>query len=369
MEIVEVISLKEQKEFLNFPVQLYANDSSFIRHLDDDINAVFDKSRNRFLAFGEAKRWLLQDAGRTVGKIAAFYHTEKPEKPFVGMGFFDCINNQSAANLLFQQAMDWLKSKRFSSALAPINFGDRDSYWGLMVQGFQNVSYRENYNPPYYQKLFENFGFKKDFEQTTSKLLRADFNLERFSKLASRVLSNPKYEFRHLDMKKKESFIKDFLYIYNKAWQSHEFFRPMSEEQVRKQLQLMAPIAPNKLNWFVYANGEPAGFFINVLNINPIFKAANGKFNLLTKLRFLFLKSQIKTIRGIVFGVIPEYHNLGLEVGMIMKMYEQLQTPPLRHIDSTELAWVGDFNPKMLSMFNSLGAKIAKVHYTYRIDF
>jgi hypothetical protein len=34
-----------------------------------------------------------------------------------------------------------------------------------------------------------------------------------------------------------------------------------------------------------------------------------------------------------------------------------------------ELAWIGDFNAKMLSMLESLGAYTAKVHYTYRKKF
>ncbi|MCO6495347.1 MAG: GNAT family N-acetyltransferase [Bacteroidetes bacterium] len=369
MRVVEVVNQSDRNEFLDFPSVLFKADKSFIRHLDIDIEAVFDDKSNRFLQFGEAKRWLLKSDDKTIGKIAAFYHKEKIDKPFCGLGFFDCINNQEAANILFKTGLDWLKSKGFSNALAPINFGDRDSFWGLLIDGYTDPSYRENYNSSYYQQLFENYGFIKDFEQTTSVLKRGEFNIERFSKLSTRVLSNPKYKFRHFEISKHQQFADDFAEIYNKAWQNHSFYRPMSVEQVRKQIKSLSAIAPEKLNWFVYADGKPAGFYINVLNINSIFKKSKGKFNLCTKLRFLFNKSKIHSIRGIVFGVIPEYHNLGLEVGMIMKTYEQLQLNEFKHIQETELSWVGDFNPKMLSMFESLGARVSKVHYTYKIEF
>lgn len=369
MRVVEVNTQRAIKEFLEFPTVHYKDVPEFIRHLDSDIEGVFDPKFNHFLKYGEAKRWLLQSNHKTIGKIAAFFHHENKERPFCGLGFFDCVNNQEAANLLFRTGIEWLRDKGFSFALAPINFGDRDSFWGLMTQGFKSPSYKENYNPPYYKELFENFGFKKDFEQLTYSLRRGSFNLERFSKLATRVLNNPKYEFRHLDKSKQEGFARDFTEIYNEAWQTHEFYRPMSVEQVRKQMQAMLPIAPEKLNWFVYSNGKPAGFFINVLNINQLFKGANGKFNWLTKIRFLLYKSKINKIRGIVLGIIPECQNLGLEVGMIMKLYEHLQFPEFKHIKETELAWIGDFNPKMLSMLESLGAQVSKVHYTYTIDF
>jgi len=366
MNIIEVNSTEHKKSFLDFPSQLYIQDREFIRHLDNDIESVFDSSKNRYLGFGEAKRWLLIKDEKVIGKIAAFYHKENAEEPFSGIGFFDCINSQEAANLLFTTATEWLKRKGFSFALGPVNFGERDSFWGLMVSGFKNPSYRENYNPPYYQELFENFGFKKKIEQTTSAITRADFNYDRFSKLASRVFANPRYEFRHLKKQELDKFADDFVTIYNKAWQIHENYRPLTKDRIKTQMKEMMPIAPEEFNWFVYADGQPAGFYINVLNINPIFKKSNGKFDLMTKFRFLFNKSKIDKVRGIVFGVIPEFHNLGLEVGLIMKLYEQVHKPKYKHIKSSELAWVGDFNPKMLSMFESMGARVVKTHYTYK---
>jgi hypothetical protein len=39
-----------------------------------------------------------------------------------------------------------------------------------------------------------------------------------------------------------------------------------------------------------------------------------------------------------------------------------LQTKYFRR---SELSWIGDFNPKMHSLFNALGAHTSKIHYTY----
>ena len=41
----------------------------------------------------------------------------------------------------------------------PINFGERDRWWGLITEGFTPPLYCMNYNPPYYIALFENYGF------------------------------------------------------------------------------------------------------------------------------------------------------------------------------------------------------------------
>jgi hypothetical protein len=367
MEIKRVDTKKDIQHFLGLPDHIHAANSFYIRHLDKDIEAVFDRQLNNYFKTGNACRWLLFSGAKVVGRIAAFFHREKPEEPFAGIGFFDCENNQAAAFTLFDTAMQWLQSQGVKGEImAPVNFGERDSFWGLLIDGFEEgASYKENFNPPYYQAFFEAYGFNKKIIQSTSAITRDSFNYERFSKLASRVFSNPKYSFEHMKHNQAERFAKDFVAIYNEAWKVHENYRPLTYERILKQIKQLAAIAPEELNWFVYADGKPAGFYINVLNINPIFKKSRGKFDGITKIRFLLNKSKINKIRGIVFGVIPEFHNLGLEVGMIMKFYEQVYTKKYAHIASAELAWVGDFNPKMLSMFESMGAQTVKKHITY----
>jgi hypothetical protein len=108
---------------------------------------------------------------------------------------------------------------------------------------------------------------------------------------------------------------------------------------------------------------------VNVLEVNQIFKKVNGELNLMGKLKFLLYRhfGKIDRMRGIVFGVIPAYQNLGLETGMIMKFHDALRNHP--KIFASELAWIGDFNPKMHSLFEALGAKTTKIHHTYRMLF
>ena len=128
-------------------------------------------------------------------------------------------------------------------------------------------------------------------------------------------------------------------------------------------MKLMKAIAPGDLNVFCYVDGKPAAFQIMVLDVNQIFKHLNGKLNLIGKLKFLWYRKKVDRIRAIVFGIVPEHHNKGLGLGLIMTYYDNLANRPI--IKSTELAWIGDFNPKMHSMFESMGAEKIKMHYTY----
>lgn len=373
MKIVEVATPQQAKAFIKVPHLLYKTDNEWVAPLNQDIEEVFDPEQNPFFKNGEVNRWLLYDnQGKLMGRVAAFYnqkYIEQSGKKTGGMGFFECVNNREAAFLLLDTCKNWLLGKGLTGMDGPINFGEKDRFWGLMVSGFKNPSYLENYNPPYYREFFEAYGFTKLYEQSTSEIAEQDFNYERFAKIASRVLNNAAYRFEHYRDNDIQKFATDFVSIYNQAWAHRPDFTPMTLERVMLTLKALRPILREDLIWFAYANNEPAGFYINTIDVNQIFKHLRGKMNLWAKVKFLWYRTfgRIDRARGIVFGVIPKYQNMGLETGMIMKFYEAIKKH--KHLRSSELSWIGDFNPKMHSLFNALGAKTTKVHYTYTYTF
>ena len=99
----------------------------------------------------------------STGRIAAFIDKNLAytyDQPTGGIGFFECINDKESAFLLFDTAREWLKERGMEAMDGPINFGETDKYWGLLVNGFTHPSFEVPYNPPYYQDLFESYGFQ-----------------------------------------------------------------------------------------------------------------------------------------------------------------------------------------------------------------
>src|SRR5882724_6749826 len=101
MTVQEVINEADRKEFLEFPIRLYKNFPHWIRPLDKDIQSVFDPEKNKTFRNGECIRWILKnDSNETIGRVAAFYDSKNSRKgndqPTGGIGFFDCIDDQSA---------------------------------------------------------------------------------------------------------------------------------------------------------------------------------------------------------------------------------------------------------------------------------
>jgi hypothetical protein len=372
MTAVDVNDKKTRKEFLSFPRSLYKSDPNFISPLDNDIEAIFDPSKNHFHNTGICNRWILKRGAETVGRIAAFINFEKNKNPdFIigGIGFFDCIKDEAAAFVLFDTAKKWLIENNAKAMDGPVNFGENDKYWGLLVDGFIPPGMGMNYNPNYYQSFFENYGFKPQYDQYTNVIHVTKPFPERFTKIADWIAAKPEYSFVHFEMKNFEKFARDFREIYNDAWSEFPDFTPIKLDTIRQSFKELKPIVDEKIIWFTYYNQEPIAFILAVPDINVLLKKFNGKLSLLNKIRFLWLKrtTTIHRVRFIVMGCKKKFQNKGIESGMIRKL--QLEVIPRNTITQAELAWVGDFNKKMLALHEATGAVREKVHRTYRKIF
>lgn len=355
------------------PRTLYRNDPDWICPLDEDIKAVFDPSRNSFFGHGEARRWILKNSDHTViGRIAAFINREKAYKnpqPTGGIGFFECVPQKEAAFLLFDTAREWLRQKGMKAMDGPVNFGENDKYWGLLVEGFKPPSLGMNYNPPYYVDFFESYGFGKLYDQLTN-FLDATIPLpDRFTRISDWVMKKPGYSFEHFSKKTKEKYFSDFREIYNDAWSGFENFTEIEMATIRESFRQMQPIMDEKIIWFAYSSGEPVAFVLCLPDVNQVLKHVNGKLDLRGKLRFAWYRKRkpVERLRIIIMGCKKKFQNHGIESALIRCL--QKEVLPRNTIKGVELAWVGDFNQKMLALHEATGARKDKVHRTYRYVF
>ncbi|MEQ8304062.1 MAG: hypothetical protein RIB47_11765 [Cyclobacteriaceae bacterium] len=373
MQVREVESKSDIREFLEFPVRLYRDSSHWIRPLDKDIEAVFDKKLNKTFRNGECCRWLLaDDNGNTVGRVAAFVNNKTVSKgndqPTGGMGFFECIEDKTAAYRLFDTCKEWLEERGMEAMDGPINFGNRDRWWGLLVDGFdRDPNYQCNYNFPYYQEFFESYGFKLYFKQFTFARKVMEPVSEKLAAKAKVLSKDPDYEFRHLQKSELGKLATYLRTVYNNAWANRAETPELTQLQADLIVKQMKPIMDEKLLYFGFYKGEPVSFFLSLPEINQVFKYVNGKLDLIGKIKFLWhslLKTNKKAF-GILFGIVPEHQGKGLDGAMVIASREVLQVKYKRY-EEYELNWIGDFNPKMIVVVEQVGAIVAKTHHTYR---
>lgn len=372
MKIIEVSDKKTRKDFLDVARVLYKGDPNWICPLDNDIEAVFDPQKNNFHQHGKCTRWILKDdVGTLIGRVAAFINDKKAynyEQPTGGMGFFESVNDEKAAFMLFETAKEWLKANGMQAMDGPINFGENDNFWGLLVDGFVPPSYGMNYNHPYYKKFFDDYGFKTLYEQITNHVDIIKPFPERFRKIAAWVVQKPGYEFRHLEADKIEKYASDFIEIYNDAWRDFENFVPITHATIMESFHKMKPLMDENIIWFAYVNNEPASFVIILPDANQMIKGINGKLNLVGKLKFVYHRWKgVSRMRAIVMGTKQKFQKHGLESGMFIKIGEYVL--PLKQYNELELSWVGDFNDKMIALHHSMGGVFGKKHVTMRYIF
>ncbi|HMM10856.1 MAG TPA: hypothetical protein PKE03_02015 [Bacteroidales bacterium] len=375
-QLVEVNNEQLEKEWLSLPSKIYRNDKNYVRPLDQDVKKLFDPSLNKKLRKGEAVRWLLRDAqNENVGRIAAFIdpHTAKNnEQPTGGCGFFECPNDHEAAKILFDAAKNWLQERGMEAMDGPVNFGDRDNFWGLLVDGFTEPVFNMPYNYPFYKDLFEQYGFQNYFNQFTFRRLIYDGGLdEKVYEKAARIQKNPDYHFENVSWKKMEKYAEDFMTIYNKSWGVIPGVKMITREHAMALLKQMKPVLDPRLAIFGYYKNEPISFFICMQDLNQVIKDFDGQLNWINKLKFMYrlkVKQQCTRIIGRIFGIVPEHQGKGVDGAMVL-FFRDIAIQKNFKYKELQLNWIGDFNPPMIKVAVGIGGQVYKTHITYRYLF
>lgn len=370
MRISEVLTSADRKEFLTLPKKLYKEDPNWICPLDVGIESVFDPRRNHAFRHGKAIRWILRDeTGQTIGRVAAFIdeiRSSANSQPTGGMGFFEVIDNRDAAYLLIDTARDWLKSNGIEAMDGPVNFGENDNNWGLLVDGFVPQGYGMPYNKKYYRSFFEDYGFRNYFEQY-SYHVPVDKFPDRIMKIAEWISKRQGYSFRHFEKKDSSKYVNDIVEIYNSTWSVFkDDFTPLEPAVLLESLKKAEFIIDEELIWFGYFNDKPIAFFILFPDVNQILRHLNGKLTPVNLVRLFYykVKHEMTRMRAVVGGVHPSYQNSGVESAIFYQLYKVFVRKPW--YKELELSWVGDFNPKMIAIYEAIGSKRAKTHITYR---
>jgi len=161
--------------------------------------------------------------------------------------------------------------------------------------------------------------------------------------------------------------VNDIVEIYNSTWSVFkEDFTPLDPDILEESLEKAKQIIDEKLIWFAYFNDKPIAFFVLFPDFNQILKHFNGKLHLWNMVRFFYYKltHKMTRMRALVGGVHPTHQNSGVESAIFFQLYKVFKKKPW--FKELELSWVGDFNSRMIAIYEALGAKKAKTHITYR---
>ena len=303
----------ELRQFIDLPYRLHRGDPLWVPPLRMDVRTMLDRKKNPFFKRADAEYLLAERDRQVVGRIAAIHnraHNEFHEDRVGFFGFFECEDDQQAANALFEATAEWLRGRSLDTMRGPASFSTNDEC-GLVVEGFDTPPTILNpHNPRYYVTLVEGAGFAKAKDmfqyQTPGSVLP-----DRLNRAAKMVQKRFKITLRSIDMKRFKEEVDSIKPMYNSAWEKNWGFIPMTDEEIDHLARQLKPVVVPDLIVFAEREGKPIGFAAAIPDMNVALKANPSGRLFPGILKILWKKRKIDRIRILLLGVVKEFRGRG----------------------------------------------------------
>ncbi len=373
-QLKRVESEKDWKNFINLPWTIYSKNPHWVPPLKIAVKDLLNVKKNPFFQHALMHPVIAyNEAGRCVGRIAGIIdenHNEFHKEKTAFFGFFESIDDQNLANLLFQEVENWAKSKGMTLIRGPMN-PSTNHECGLLVEGFEDSpTVMNTYNPPYYAKLVETWGLTKSKDLIAYDIdsRKVKFS-EKLMAQSEKLRQTGSVTFRTIDMKNFEAEVELILGIYNDAWEENWGFVPMTPDEFRHMAKDMKPIVDPELLLIAMVKGVPAGFALTLPDVNQaIKKIKNGKLFPSGLLKLLWhtkgpgKKKTINRCRILTLGIKKDYRAYG--IGPLLYV-EFLKRGPDNGYPVGEASWILEDNIPMNKAIQHMGGEKTKVYRVY----
>ena len=340
VEIKEVKTKKQRKEFVEFPLKLYRGNKYFVPALYGDEMKIF---RDDYVYYeqAEAVYFNAYRDGKIVGRISGILQhaaNKKWKQSRARFTRFDAIDDQEVADALFNAVEEWAKAKGMTEIVGPLGFSDLERE-GLLIEGFDQMqTFEEQYNYPYYQRLIENRGFVKDVDWTEHQLRapKEGFN-PRYRKIAEMMLE--KYNLHFAKAKNTRQFIDkyadDIFRIWDETYEHIYGTVPFTERLKKEMVSQFKLLIDQRYIRVLYDENENLVAFGFVFpSISDAVRPSGGRLTLPCILRILKAKYFPKVVDLAIIGVRDEYKNKALHATMLVEIGDALTNHVIEHVET-----------------------------------
>ncbi len=376
IEIREITTPKERKEFIKFRWTIYKDDKNWVPPIFSEDLKRIDPEKNPFFSHAKVKLYMAYKDGKPQGRISAHidqnynnFHNEK----VAFFGFFESVNDKNVAHALLKKAVEFAKENGMKEIRGPASFTSNDDDYGLLIEGFDMPAViGMTYNPPYYIDLIESFGFKKA-KDLVAYVITIDDEYKKFIKHLERRLKplterSKKwgYTIRNVNLRKTDEEIKKIFEIYNEAWENNWGFVPFTYEEFKHVGDSFKDFAIPELAKIVEYKGEPVAFGLVIPDMNIILKKMGGRILSLGLFNLIYHKlhnfHKIEGSRLITLGIKAKYRKKGVDSLLYYHMMKDaIEKTNLKYC---EVSWLLEDNYLIIRATKFMGGR----HYkTYRM--
>ncbi|WP_210486017.1 hypothetical protein [Rufibacter aurantiacus] len=367
-QVLPVNSKSLLKAFIDFPHELFKGDPNYVPELFLGQWDLLTPGKHPFHDHSAVQPFLAYDGSKIVGRIAAVLnrnHNQTNQENDGFFGFFDCIDNQEVANLLFSEAARWLKAQGAQTMIGPVNPSTNETC-GMLVEGFDSPPVvMMTYNKPYYLRLLENAGLNKKVDliayQFTQGYNERPF---RMTKVLEERLQRKGIKIRKINLKNFKEEVSRIREVYNKAWDQNLGFVPMTPQEFDHMAKDMKMILDPDFCMVAEHDGEIVGFSLSVPDINQILiNVKRGRLLPTGIFKLLFQKKKINGLRIIALGVLEGYRKLGIEACFYGHAMEEFKKKKMK---VAEASWILENNTLMNQGLLNMDAKPYKKYRIYQ---
>lgn len=365
---VDITSKKEVNDFVNFPFQLYGGVDAWVPPITVDIKTMLNPNKHPFYEHSEAEFFTAVENGEMLGRIACIenkkyneYHGKKQSSFYL----FECVNDHSVADKLFERAFDWSHKRGLDYIVGPKGLSSFDGY-GFLVDGFEKrqMMTMMNYNLPNYPKFAESAGFVKIVDWVSSYVNFPDFKMpEKIRTVAERVKQKGRFKVHKFTSKREvKKWAWQIGQAYNNSFVNNWEYFPLSDKEIKFVLDDIMVVAVPELIKVITYDDKVVGFLLAFPDISSALQKHKGQLNPLSILAYLreLKKTDWISFNGI--GILPEYQGFG---GNALLMSEVFDTANSFHFQHGELTQIAETATQMRKDLENLGVHPHKNHRVY----
>ena len=369
IHVIEVKNADQMRMFLDLPRKVHLGHPLWVPPLKSQERDLLTPGRHPFWDDAEGILFLALRSGVPVGRIAAFADRKAnayAQQTIGAWGFFECLNDMSAAHALFDAAHDWHAAKKAHFLRGPLN-PSTNYTCAMLVDGFdKEPSIMMPWNPPYYPLLAEAWDMRKEQDLFaylfTRKVMETSDVL---GKKLALVKERGEFSVRLSSKATLEADIALMLDIYGASWTDNWAFCPISEAEVARLIAELKTALDPELFALFFHGGEPAGGMLALPDLNPLLKALNGSFGLLTPWHFLRTRRAVaRGCRLLLFGIKPQYRMMGLPLLVLDVMFDCARKRP--DLQRVEASWTLEDNAQINQLIEDFGGVLDKRYRIYR---
>ncbi len=354
VEIKEVVTSKDIKQFVDFQFELYKGHPYWVPPLKADEKKALSAKTNPAFEFCDAKFWTAWQDGKCVGRIGAIVNHTYNDKIGKKKGRFsrmEFIDDKEVSEKLFKTAEEWLKQQGMEVVHGPLGFTNFDNQ-GLLIEGFDYLpSIASVMHYPYFQKHIEALGYGKEIDWVEFRLKMGEEIPEKAIRLAEIVKKRNNLEVLHFKTKADLKVVmRDVFGLLNKAFDELPYVAPFSQKMINYYADKYFKVLNPEYVKVIKKEGEVVAFIVGMPSLSEAMQKANGKLFPFGFMHLLKAMKHPEVMDLLLTGVDPKYQRLGLAAILINELQQVIQK---HNIKFTETTGMFETNKKGITTWKS----------------